>query len=53
MSVPMSCKIENNEYIVGVYNISNEKLEELKTKYEWINQEEIQSAKKPEEIIKG
>ena len=36
-----SCQIVDDAYIVKVYNISPEHLEELKNKYQWIEQEEV------------
>jgi len=53
MSVPMNCKIVGNDYIVGVYDVSEEKLAELKSKYEWIEEKDVPRAKTPQEIING
>lgn len=36
-----SCEIVDNAYIVKVYNITPEHLDELKNKYQWLSEEEI------------
>jgi hypothetical protein len=39
--VDMSCRIEDNAYIVDVFNVTPEKLAELKQNYQWLEEKEI------------
>jgi hypothetical protein len=42
-----SCEIVDDAYIVKVYNVTPEHLEELKNTYQWLSEEEINTEEIP------